>query len=293
MTDAQLSAVALPHTGEAKKRDAEKLGRVFWIAVGWIALTFLLAIFANLLWFIQDPNYQNFDAINAAPSFGHWLGCDDLGRDIFARIIYGSRVSLIVGFGAMAIGITLGGSLGMISAYRRGWVDTVLSAVLYIFLAFPALVLVIAIVAFWGSELWKITLVLGFASTPILYRVIRASTLSYAQRDFVVAAQTLGATDRRVLTKELLPNVFPTLVSFSLIGVATVIITEGALSFLGLSVESPTPSWGNMLNESRTYLDQNPWLVLFPSLAMFCFLLAINLVADKLRARLDVTEGKL
>ena len=292
MTDAALASA----TDNAAKNPRHKdggLGRIFWLAVGWIALTFLLAILANWLWFIQDPNYQNFDAINAGPSFGHWLGCDDLGRDIFARIIYGSRVSLIVGFGAMAIGVSLGGTLGMISAYRRGWVDTVLSSVLYIFLAFPALVLVIAIVAFWGHELWKITVVLGLASTPILYRIIRASTLSYAQRDFVVAAQTLGATDRRVLTKELLPNVFPALVSFSLIGVASVIITEGALSFLGLSVESPTPSWGNMLNESRTYLDQNPWLVLFPSLAMFCFLLAINLVADRLRARLDVTEAKL
>lgn len=285
------SPVALPHSEAEEKR--EGLGKVFWISVGWIAATFLLAILADVLWFVQDPTYQNFDAINAGPSLGHWLGCDDLGRDIFSRLVYGSRVSLIVGFGAMIIGVSLGGTLGMISAYRRGWVDTVLSAVLYIFLAFPALVLVIAIVAFWGNELWKITVVLGLAATPILYRVIRAATLSYAQRDFVVAAQTLGATDRRVMIKELLPNVFPALVSFSLIGVATVIITEGALSFLGLSVEAPTPSWGNMLNESRTYLDQNPWLVLFPSLSMFFFLLAINLVADKLRARLDVAEGKL
>jgi len=283
---------ASPIVASSEQESSKTMGILFWLAVGWIGLTVLLALFANLLPF-QDPNYQNFEAINAGPGMAHWLGCDDLGRDILSRIVFGSRVSLIAGFGAIAIGVVVGGSLGMIAAYRRGLVDILVSAALYVMLAFPGLVFVIAIVAFWGHELWKITLVLGIASIPILFRVVRASTLSFATRDFVVAAQTIGASDRRIIFKELLPNVFPVMVSFSLIGVATVIITEGALSFLGLSVEAPMPSWGNMLNESRTYLDQNPWLVLFPALAMFLFLLAINLVADRLRQRLDVTEGKL
>jgi len=275
-----------------ERETASGLGLLFWFALGWIGLTVLLAIFANLLPF-QDPNYANYESINAGPGLAHWLGCDDLGRDILSRVVFGSRVSLVAGFGAIAIGVIIGGSLGMIAAYRRGLVDILVSAALYVMLAFPGLVFVIAIVAFWGHELWKITLVLGIASIPILFRVVRASTLSFATRDFVVAAQTIGATDRRIIFKELFPNVLPVMVSFALIGVATVIITEGALSFLGLSVEAPMPSWGNMLNESRTYLDQNPWLVLFPALAMFLFLLAINLVADRLRQRLDVTEGKL
>jgi peptide/nickel transport system permease protein len=273
-----------------------RLGWFFWVCVGWIALTILAAIFANLLP-LQNPDLQTA-SINASPSAAHFFGTDDLGRDIFSRIIFGSRVSLIVGFGAMAIGLAIGGTLGMISAYRRGTVDTVVNTASYVLLAFPALVAVIAIVTFWGHSLWKITIVIGIASIPLVFRIVRAATLSYATRDFVIAARALGATDRRILVKEILPNILPTIISFSLIGIATVIVLEGSLAFLGLSIPGPTPSWGNMLNESRLGLNNipgqsNPWLVLFPALAMFLFLLAINLVGDRLRQHFDVTEVKL
>ena len=170
----------------------------------------------------------------------------------------------------------------------------ILSRVIYgARVSLPALVAVIAIVAFWGHEIWKITIIVGIASTPLVYRVIRAATLSYATREFVTAAKAQGATDTRILTRELLPNVLPTVISYFLIGVATVIILEGALAFLGLSVPAPTASWGNMINESRTYLSDNPWLALFPSLAMFLFLIALNLVGDTLRQSFDVQESKL
>ncbi len=273
-------------------RKRKPLGKVFWISVGWIGLVFLLAIIASWIG-LEDPNNGDYALINAGPSWGHPFGTDDLGRDILSRVIYGARVSLIVGFGAMAIGMTLGGTLGMIAAYRRGAVDTLVSAASYVMLAFPALVAVIAIVAFWGHEIWKITIIVGIASTPLVYRVIRAATLSYATREFVTAAKAQGATDTRILTRELLPNVLPTVISYFLIGVATVIILEGALAFLGLSVPAPTASWGNMINESRTYLSDNPWLALFPSLAMFLFLIALNLVGDTLRQSFDVQESKL
>jgi len=273
-----------------------KLGVLFWACLGWIAITILAAIFANLLP-LQNPNLQSA-TINAGPSTAHLFGTDALGRDIFSRVVFGSRVSLIVGFGAIAIGLLIGGTLGMISAYRRGLVDTLVNAASYVLLAFPALVAVIAIVTFWGHALWKITLIIGIASAPLIFRIVRAATLSYATRDFVTAARSLGATDRRILVRELLPNVLPTIVSFSLIGVATVIVLEGSLAFLGLSIPGPTPSWGNMLNESRTGLTTapgqgNPWLVLFPALAMFLFLIAINLVGDRLRQHFDVSEVKL
>ena len=176
-------------------------------------------------------------------------------------------------------------------AIAASWIG--LDAASYVMLAFPALVAVIAIVAFWGHEIWKITIIVGIASTPLVYRVIRAATLSYATREFVTAAKAQGATDTRSWTRDLLPNVRPTVISYFLIGVATVIILEGALAFLGLSVPAPTASWGNMINESRTYLSDNPWLALFPSLAMFLFLIALNLVGDTLRQSFDVQESKL
>lgn len=285
--DAAVESQAIVPT---RKRKA--LGKVFWISVIWIGIVFLLAIVASWIG-LEDPNNGDFALINAGPSWSHPFGTDDLGRDILSRVIYGARVSLIVGFGAMAIGMALGGTLGMVAAYRRGAVDTLVSAASYVMLAFPALVAVIAIVAFWGHEIWKITIIVGIASTPLVYRVIRAATLSYATRDFVTAAKAQGATDTRILTRELLPNVLPTVISYFLIGVATVIILEGALAFLGLSVPAPTASWGNMINESRTYLSDNPWLALFPSLAMFLFLIALNLVGDTLRQSFDVQESKL
>lgn len=270
---------------------AKGLGVLFWVCVGWVALNILAAIFAGVLP-IADPNNQTA-AINAGPSTAHLLGTDDLGRDILSRLIYGARVSLIVGFGSIAIGLGLGGTLGMLAGFRRGIIDSFLNSVSYVLLAFPALVAIMAVVAFWGQDEWKITVIIGLASTPLLFRIVRASTLSYSTREFVTAARTLGATDRRILVREILPNILPAAVSFALIGVATVIVLEGSLAFLGLSVQPPTPSWGNMLNESRTYLSQNLWLALFPALAMFSFLLAINLIGDRLRQHFDVSEVKL
>ncbi len=271
---------------------AKELGPIFWVCAGWVLLNILAAILAGVLP-IQSPTYQSFTAVNQGPSASHLLGTDDLGRDILSRLIYGARVSLVVGFGSIAIGLALGGTLGMWAGFRRGVVDTVASGVSYVLLAFPALVAIIAIVAFWGQQEWKIVVIIGVASAPLLFRVVRASTLAYSARDFVTAARTLGATDRRILFREILPNILPAAVSFALIGVATVIVLEGSLAFLGLSVEPPTPSWGNMLNESRTYLSQNLWLALFPALAMFLFLLALNMVGDRLRQHFDVGEVQL
>jgi peptide/nickel transport system permease protein len=257
-----------------------------------------VAIFANVLP-LPNPDFQNFSAPqNAGPGLGHLLGTDDLNRDIFSRLLFGSRVSLIVGFGATLIGLVLGGIPAMISGYRRGRIDTILNTTAYAVLAFPALVAVIAIGEFWGHQLWKITVVIGVFSAPAIYRVIRASTLSYSTRDFVMAAKALGANDRRILTREILPNLLPTIVSFGLIAVASIIVLEGTLAFLGLSVPPPTPSWGNMLNEGASLLSggqgqTNAWLVIFPASAMFSLLFTLNVVADKLRSYFDVTEVKL
>jgi peptide/nickel transport system permease protein len=276
----------------------KKLGVLFWICVGWIALNIVLALTAGLLP-LPNPTLGNYNGPqNAGPGWGHLLGTDDLYRDILSRLIYGSRVSLVVGFFGAAIGMILGGVPAMISAYRRGRIDTALNTGSYVVLAFPALVAVIAIVSFWGHSLWKITLIIGIFGAPLIFRVVRASTLSYATRDFVLAAKSLGASDTRILARELLPNIAPTIVSFSLIAVATIIVLEGTLAFLGLSVQPPTPSWGNMLYEGSTLLSgakgqTNTWLPVFPAAAMFLLLISLNVIADKLRAYFDVSEIKL
>jgi peptide/nickel transport system permease protein len=277
---------------EAADPTKKKLGVFFWVCASFIVIVALLATFASVLP-LPNPDLGNYNSVqNGGPSWSHLLGTDDLYRDILSRLIYGARVSLVVGFGGALIGMTLGGIPAMISAYRRGRVDTVLNTSSYIVLAFPAIVAVIAIVSFWGHELWKITLIIGVFASPLIFRVVRASTLSYATRDFVLAAKALGASDTRILTREILPNIMPTVVSFGLI------VLEGSLAFLGLSVQPPTPSWGNMLNEGASLLtgakgQTNPWLVIFPASAMFLLLFSLNVVADKLRAYFDVTEIKL
>lgn len=278
---------------EITPEKGEPLGLLFWLCVGWIALNLIGAIFANVLP-LQNPLYQNFTSINSHPSIQHIFGTDDLGRDLFARVVYGSRVSIMVGLGAMVIGFGIGAPLGMLTAYRRGRFDAVITTVMYLLLAFPAIIATIAVLSFWTPRtLFKIIIVIGIASIPIVYRVIRTATLSVATKDYIIAAKVQGATDRRILMKELLPNIAPIGVSFLLIGIATVITLEGALAFLGLSVNPPTPSWGNMINEARTVLAQNPWLVIFPSLALCLFLLCLNFMGDRIRSHFDVTETKL
>jgi peptide/nickel transport system permease protein len=270
------------------------LGVLFWISLGFVGLVVLSAVFANLLP-LPNQNFQNYSAINAPPGIHHLLGTDDLGRDLLSRLIFGARVSLVVGFVSVIIGMAIGGSLGLISAFLGGKTDIALNAGSFVLLAFPAIVAVIAVVAFWGQTLSKITIIIGVAVIPILYRVVRASALAFVNRDFVTAARTLGASRRRIIFREILPNVVPAAVSFGLITVAGVIVLEGSLAFLGLSVPLPTPSWGNMIAQgtSNGNLSANPYILLWPSLAMFLLLLSINLIGDRMRQRFDIREGLL
>lgn len=269
-------------------------GFLFWFAVSFVGLVLLSAILANVLP-LQNDDHGTFTALNQGPSSAHWLGTDDLGRDLLARLVFGSRVSLIVGFLGVLIGLLFGGVAGLISGYKGGRLDIALNAVSFIILAFPAIVAVIAIVTFWGGSLTHITIILGIATIPLMYRVVRASSLAFAQRDFVIAAKTMGATDRRIVLREILPNVIPVIVTFSLITVAGLIVIEGTLAFLGLSVPLPTPSWGNMINEgsANNNLNLNPYIMMWPALSMFTLLWSINLIGDRLRQRFDIREGLL
>ena len=293
-TDEQVVALQSETLDSDDVLSKKPFGFLFWFAITWVGLIFLAAIFANLLP-LQNPNFQNYSALNQGPSSAHLLGTDDLGRDLLARLIFGSRVSLIVGFCGVAIGLIVGGTAGLISGYKGGKLDVALNAGSFIILAFPAIVAVIAIVTFWGQSLFHITIILGIATIPLMFRVIRASSLSFAQRDFVIAAKTMGATDTRIVLREILPNVIPVTVTFSLITVAGIIVIEGTLAFLGLSVNLPTPSWGNLINEgtANNALSTNPYIMMWPAMSMFLLLWSINLIGDRLRQRFDIREGLL
>ncbi len=277
---------------QARPTKGRTLGPMFWIAAGWIVLVALAAIFANLLP-LPAPDAIGSGTPLAGPSLAHLFGTDELGRDILSRIIFGSRVSLILGFASIAIGTVIGGGLGLIAGYLGGPFDSLSNALAYIILAFPPLLLLLALAAFSKPTLLKLVAEFAFLSIAPLFRVVRAATISIASRDFVQAALSLGATRARILMREIFPSVLPSLVSYALLGVALVIVGEGSLAFLGLSISLPTPSWGNMIAEGRTFLATDPWISLFPAIAMFSVLLALNLVADKLSERLDVREGQL
>jgi peptide/nickel transport system permease protein len=223
----------------------------------------------------------------------HWLGTDGLGRDELARLIYGARISLIVGLCAPVIGVTIGGALGMLAGYFRGRFETLVVGSMDVLLAFPPLILLLAVTAYLGQSLLYLTCIIGVLSIPAFMRVARATTLTLARREFVIAAQALGATHARILLRELLPNVFLPLVAFFLLGVAVTIVVEGALSFLGLGVPPPMSSWGSMIGEGRESLEVAPRLAFIPAITMFLTVLSFNLVGDTLRALTDPRQGAL
>jgi peptide/nickel transport system permease protein len=273
-------------------RKQRRLGALFVCAVGWIALIALAAIFANLLP-IASPTDMDLLGKRALPSARHLLGNDQLGRDELSRLIYGGRISLTVGLLAPVIGVTIGGALGMLAGYFRGRLETLAIGGVDVLLAFPPLVFALALTTYLGQSAFNITLVIGILSIPAFTRVSRAVTLSLSEREFVTAARALGATHARILIRELLPNVALPLVAFFLLGVAVTIVVEGALSFLGLGVPPPAPSWGSMIGEGRESLDIAPWLAFLPALFMFLTVLSFNIVGDTLRALTDPRPGAL
>jgi peptide/nickel transport system permease protein len=273
-------------------RRTRRLGNLFWLAGGWISFIVLASIFAGVV-LAHSPTDMDMLERRAAPSFVHWLGTDSLGRDELARLLYGARISLIVGLCAPMIGITIGGALGIIAGYFRGRFETLVVGSMDVLLAFPPLVFALAVVAYLGQSVFNLTCILGVLGIPAFMRVARAATLSLAEREFVVAARALGASHARILLHELLPNVFLPLLAFFLLGVAVTIVVEGALSFLGLGVPPPASSWGNMIGEGRESLEIAPRLAFIPAVTLFLTVLSFNLIGDTLRALTDPRQGRL
>ena len=276
----------------APVKQTRRLGTLFWMAVGWMVLVFALAIFAPVLPLSSPTDMDMLDR-RAAFSSLHLLGTDGLGRDELARLIYGARISLVVGLCAPMIGVVFGGALGMLAGYFRGRFESLSVGSMDVLLAFPPLVLALAVTAFLGQTVFYLTCILGVLSIPAFMRVARASTLTLARREFVIAAEALGATHARIILRELLPNVVLPLLAFFLLGVAVTIVVEGALSFLGLGVPPPTASWGSMIGEGRDSLDVASRLAFLPAAALFLTVLAFNLVGDTLRALTDPRQGAL
>jgi len=246
---------------------------------------FLMATIASLV--SSDPSAIDVGQRLLSPSLSHPLGTDDLGRDVLVRMLYGARISLLVGFVAVGISCLIGIFFGALAGYYGGWIDALIMRFVDIMLCFPTFFLILAVIAFLDPSIWNIMIVIGLTSWMGVARLIRAEFLSLRQRDFVLAAQALGASDFRLIFRHILPNAMsPVLVSATL-GVAGAILTESALSFLGIGVQPPTPSWGNMLIIGKQTLGSAWWLSVFPGLAILITVLGYNLLGEGIRDALD------
>jgi peptide/nickel transport system permease protein len=287
-----IPAVKIP-AAKADKLKRKAKGIAFWLALAWILLVVFVAIFANVLPFKAPNQIFITDKLSTPGQNGYVLGTDGLGRDILSRLAYGARVSLIISLSAVGIGIIVGGTLGMMVGYFRGKLEVGVMAAVDIILAFPGLILLLGLVAFVGQSLTAITLVVGFLSIPVYARVARGTTLAVAQREYVLAARAMGASNARVLFREIMPNVILPVAAFGLVALGIIIVLEGSLAFLGLSVQPPDATWGSMIAEGKRHLSRTTHVALMPSLAMFLTVLSVNFVGDSLRSRFDVKESSL
>jgi len=270
--------------------------RFFWryfkrnrLAVGGfiiILITFLIAGSASLI-APRDPGKTDVSLKLKPPSLDHYLGTDQLGRDVFSRMLHGAKVSLSVGFVAVAISILIGILVGAVAGYYGGWVDSLLMRFVDIMLCFPSFFLILTVVALLGPSLFKVMVVIGITSWMGTSRFVRAEFLSLRERDFVQAAKALGVRDPRIIFRHILPNALAPVFVTATLDVASAILVEAGLSFLGFGVQPPAPSWGNILTEGRTYIFDAWWLTVFPGLAILITVLSFNLAGEGLRDALD------
>lgn len=251
-----------------------------------LVLQVLVAIFAPLV-APYDPLQQDFRAALQGPTPAHLFGTDDVGRDILSRVIYGTRISLRVGLIAVSISCVIGVLLGLAAGYYGGWVENAIMRVMDVLLAFPGLLLALAIIAVLGPGLFNVMIAVGLGNVPVYTRLTRASTLSVRERDYVLAARALGFSNARIMLRYILPNVIPPVIALATLGVAGAILTAAGLSFIGLGAQPPTPEWGAMLTQGRQYLQKAWWFTVFPGLAIMITVLAINILGDALRDALD------
>ena len=234
-----------------------------------------------------DPTAQSWANVRKAPSLAHWLGTDEVGRDVLSRLLYGARASLMAGGISIAIALSIGAPLGMIAGYLGGFVDALLSRLTDAMLAIPFLILAIALAAFLGPSLGNAMIAIGVSTAPIFVRLTRAQTMTVKVEDYVEGARAVGNPRWRIAIVHILPNIVPALLVQATLSIAAAIIAEASLSFLGLGQQPPAPSWGSMLNSAQRFLASAPWLAIWPGIAIFLTVLSFNLVGDGLRDALD------
>ena len=256
------------------------------IALAVIVLFAVTAVAAPLI-APFDPVATSWTAIRKAPSAAHWMGTDENGRDVFSRVIFGARASLLAGVVAVLIAAGIGVPAGLLAGFTGGWIDAVLSRIVDAMLACPFLILAIALTAFLGPDLTNAMIAIGVSTAPRFMRVARAATLEVAGLDYVQAAWSAGASGWRVAVRHVAPNIVPPVLVQATLALAAAIIAEASLSFLGLGQQPPAPSWGSMLNSAQRFLTQAWWLAVFPGSAIFLCVLSFNLVGDGLRDALD------
>ena len=251
-----------------------------------VGMLFVVSLFAPLL-VPYDPNGINAWQVLSPPSWQHWFGTDELGRDVLSRVIYGARISLKVGFVAIGIAVAIGTLVGLVSGFYSGIVDTALMRFVDIMLCFPAFFLILAVIAIREPSIWNIMIVIGLTGWMGVARLVRAETLSIREMDYIMAARCIGCSNARIIFRHILPNAISPVLVAATLGVAGAILTESALSFLGIGVLPPTPSWGNILTSGKDYIEFAWWLSLFPGLAILVTVLAYNLLGEGIRDALD------
>ncbi|MFJ1298645.1 diguanylate cyclase [Bordetella genomosp. 5] len=291
MSATTATAPAVPPRAGNRAWNKFKRNKVALVGAFIVLFFVVLAIFAPLL-ASHDPFQTSFMTIRKAPSSAFWLGTDELGRDIYSRMIYGARASLMAGMVSVLIALVVGVPFGLAAGYFGGWTDSVISRATEALLAIPFLILAIALAAFLGPSLINAMIAIGVSAAPKFIRITRGQVLAVRNEDYVQSARALGASDLRIIGRHIFPNVMPPLIVQATITIATAIIAEASLSFLGLGLQPPNPSWGSMLNTAKNFMTQAPWMSIFPGSAIFLAVLGFNLLGDGLRDALDPRQEK-
>ena len=261
--------------------------RVAVLAGAFLVLLVALALVAPWIVPYDAENYFDYDSLNALPSAKHWFGVDPLGRDIFSRVLMGSRISLTAGFVSVAVGAIVGTAMGLVAGYYEGWWDRLIMRLCDVLFAFPGILLAIAIVAILGGGMVNVIIAVAIFSIPTFARLVRGNTLALKHLTFIEAARSIGASNWTIVMRHIFPGTIAAVVVYFSLRIGTSIITAASLSFIGLGAQPPTPEWGAMLNEARADMMTSPHVALFPSLAIFLTVLAFNLLGDGLRDALD------